>query len=139
MRRVMRILFLLMVAVYFWSPISWGSDHIESRVYFITPQDGDTLDSPFIVRFGLRGMGVAPAGVQLPDTGHHHLLIDTEVPALDKPIIQDERHRHFGKGQTETELSLSPGKHTLQLLFGDFAHRPHQKPLLSEPIVVHVR
>lgn len=111
----------------------------EGEVYFIDPVDGETVESPFTVRFGLRGMGVAPAGVQLEGSGHHHLLIDTGLPPLDRPIPNDERHLHFGKGQTETELSLLPGRHTLQLLLGDFSHVPHDPPIISKRITVYVR
>ena len=92
-----------------------------------------------MVRFGLRNMGVAPAGTDIADTGHHHLLIDAELPPLDQPIPSDERHRHFGKGQTETAFELAPGTHTLQLLLGDFAHVPHEPPLASKMITITVK
>ena len=130
------LLFLSFFTVSLWSAVAFGESAAE--VYFITPRSGDTLSTPFVVRFGLRNMGVAPAGVAVPNTGHHHLLIDVDKPDLDKPILSDEQHRHFGGGQTETELSLPPGKHTLQLLLGDHTHRPHQPPLLSEKIIVHI-
>jgi hypothetical protein len=91
----------------------------DAEVYIISPQDGDTVTSPVTVRFGLRGMGVAPAGVDKPNTGHHHLLIDAGPPALDAPIPADGNHKHFGGGQTETTIELTPGKHTLQLILGD--------------------
>lgn len=109
-----------------------------AAVYFISPQEGDTLENPVIVRFGLKNMGVAPAGVQTEETGHHHLLIDTGLPPLDQPVPADDNHLHFGKGQTETELTLSPGKHTLQLLLGDFSHIPHDPPVISEQITITV-
>ena len=83
-------------------------------------------------------MGVAPAGVDKPNTGHHHLLVDAPLPPLDKPIQNDENHLHFGAGQTETTLTLPSGRHTLQLLLGDTAHQPHQPPVYSDPIVVNV-
>ena len=83
-------------------------------------------------------MGVAPAGIDKPNTGHHHLLVDAVLPPLDKPIPNDENHLHFGAGQTETSLTLPTGKHTLQLLLGDTAHLPHQPPVYSDPIVVYV-
>lgn len=110
-----------------------------AELYFITPTAGAVLSAPVRVRFGLRGMGVAPAGVALPDTGHHHLLVDVETPpAAGQPIPADAQHLHFGKGQTETELALPPGRHTLQLILGDHLHRPHQPPLLSERIEITV-
>ena len=103
-----------------------------AEVYFISPRDGETVHNPVTVRFGLRGMGVAPAGVTQANTGHHHLLIDVaELPAPGQPVPADEQHRHFGGGQTETTLELSPGVHTLQLLLADQAHVPHQPPVVS--------
>ncbi|MBB5015807.1 DUF4399 domain-containing protein [Rehaibacterium terrae] len=111
----------------------------EARLYFISPQDGDSVDSEFTVRFGLSGMGVAPAGVVAAHTGHHHLLIDTDLPPLDRPIPNDARHLHFGQGQTEATIRLPPGRHTLQLLLGDHAHIPHDPPVISERITVIVR
>ena len=117
-----------------------AADHAAPGVelYFISPSDGATVKSPLTVRFGLKGMGVAPAGIDLPSTGHHHLLIDTDLPALDQPIPADEQHVHFGKGQTEAEISLKPGKHTLQLLLGNYLHTPHQPPVMSKQITVTV-
>jgi hypothetical protein len=109
-----------------------------AEVYFITPRDGEIVTSPVTVRFGLRNMGVAPAGVQVENTGHHHLLIDTELPPLDQPVPSDDRHLHFGKGQTETVLELPPGEHTLQLLLGDYAHIPHDPPVTSGRITITV-
>lgn len=110
-----------------------------ANIYFITPQDGDVVSSPVTVRFGLAGMGVAPAGVDKPGTGHHHLLVDlAETPALDKPLPADANHRHFGGGQTEAVIELSPGTHTLQLLLGDMAHIPHNPPVMSEKITITV-
>ncbi|MCQ4348670.1 DUF4399 domain-containing protein [Pseudomonas stutzeri] len=111
-----------------------------AAVYFIEPLDGATVGSPLTVRFGLRGMGVAPAGVGMADTGHHHLLVDVdELPAMDQPLPATDSIRHFGKGQTETELSLPPGRHSLQLLLGDQNHVPHQPPVLSEKITITVQ
>ncbi|HEY5622547.1 MAG TPA: DUF4399 domain-containing protein [Gammaproteobacteria bacterium] len=110
-----------------------------AEVYFQSPLDGDVVTAPFIVRFGLRGIGVAPAGVELPNTGHHHLLIDvTELPSFDLPLPADANHVHFGLGQTETELDLPPGEHTLQLVLGDHLHTPHDPPVMSELITVLV-
>lgn len=118
-------------------PVLAGESEIS--LYFIQPQDGVVVESPLRVVFGLRGMGVAPAGVAQPNTGHHHLLIDTELPPLDEPVPSDEHHRHFGGGQTETIIELSPGKHTLQLLFADQNHRPHDPPVVSEKITITVK
>lgn len=111
----------------------------DARVYFISPLDGDTVTSPVTIRFGLQGMGIAPAGVAMENTGHHHLLIDAGLPPFDQPIPADEHHRHFGKGQTEAVVPLAPGPHRLQLLLGDHLHLPHDPPVLSEPITVTVR
>jgi hypothetical protein len=108
-------------------------------VYFITPKDGETISGPVTVRFGLRGMGVAPAGVANAATGHHHLIVDAELPRADLPIPADDHHRHFGGGQTETSLTLPPGRHTLQLLLGDAAHVPHDPPIASEKITITVQ
>ena len=92
------------------------------------------------VIFGLRNpWGVAPAGVKMDNTGHHHLLVDTDVPDLKQPIPKDDQYRHFGGGQTETSLVLAPGKHTLQLLFGDFAHLPQTPALMSKKITITVK
>ncbi|MGD9582376.1 MAG: DUF4399 domain-containing protein [Lysobacterales bacterium] len=111
-----------------------------ARVYLIAPADGAELTSPITVQFGLHGMGVAPAGVAVANTGHHHLLVDVAaLPSLDQPLPKDEHHLHFGAGQTETTLKLAPGKHTLQLILGDQLHIPHQPPLLSEKISIVVR
>lgn len=109
-----------------------------AEVYFISPENSATVTSPVTVRFGLRNMGVAPAGIQMDDTGHHHLLVNTDLPALDRPIPTDDNHRHFGLGQTETQLELPPGKHTLQLLLGDYAHIPHDPPIKSKRITITV-
>ncbi|PXX89569.1 rod shape-determining protein RodA [Marinobacter vulgaris] len=110
-----------------------------AAVYFVTPLDGQTVSSPLTVRFGLEGLGVAPAGVEREGTGHHHLLVDVdELPPLDEPVPADDRHIHFGGGQTQTTVELSPGEHTLQLLVGDHLHIPHEPPVMSEKITVTV-
>ena len=109
-----------------------------ARVYIVSPRDGESVPSPVTVVFGMSGVGVAPAGVAQEGTGHHHLLIDTPVPPLDQPIPADERHVHFGGGQTETTITLSPGTHTLQLLLGDELHVPHDPPLLSDAVTIEV-
>ncbi len=111
-----------------------------AKVYIISPADGEVVSNPVRVVFGLKGMGVAPAGIDKANTGHHHLLIDVaKRPALDKPLPSDDNHRHFGGGQTETTLELSPGKHTLQLIMGDKNHIPHNPPVMSEVITIIVR
>lgn len=111
----------------------------DAKVYIISPANGARVTSPFVVRFGLAGMGVAPSGVDAEGTGHHHLLIDTdELPAKGQPIPADEHHLHFGKGQTQTTLTLPPGQHTLQLLLGDHRHIPHDPPVISDRITVTV-
>jgi hypothetical protein len=109
-----------------------------AAVHFVGLKDGATLPPKATIRFGLRGMGVAPAGLERADSGHHHLLIDTELPPLDQPIPNDFNHLHFGAGQTEAEITLKPGAHTLQLLFGDKDHIPHNPPLMSPRIRVVV-
>jgi len=110
-------------------------------LYIGWPNDGEVLGrKPFRVWFGLRNMGVAPAGVTTPNTGHHHLLVDVDgLPALDEPIPNDKNHLHFGIGQTETMLELPPGRHTLQLIMGDQGHIPHNPPVVSKKITVTVR
>jgi hypothetical protein len=112
-----------------------------AKVYFINLKDGDTVTSPVTIRFGLSGMGIAPAGTQAPDTGHHHLLIDAPVlegDALNEAIPMDEHHMHFGKGQTEANVTLSKGSHTLQLVLGDWSHIPHKPAVMSDRITVNV-
>lgn len=109
-----------------------------AQVYFISPADGAKLASPVLVRFGLRDMGVAPAGVALEKTGHHHLIVDAPIPPAGLPIPKDDHHLHFGGGQTEVSLPLAPGKHTLQLLLGDHNHVPHDPPVVSERITIEV-
>jgi hypothetical protein len=111
----------------------------DSKLYFVSPQDGAEVSSPVTVRFGLSGMGVAPAGVNLEKTGHHHLVIDADLPDLDKPIPGNDNYRHFGGGQTEVVLQLSPGQHTLQMLLGDFTHIPHDPPVVSDRITITVK
>ena len=112
-----------------------------AKVYFINLKDGDTVASPVTIRFGLSGMGIAPAGTEAPATGHHHLLIDADAlegDALNEAIPADEHHVHFGKGQTEASVTLTPGKHTLQLVLGDWSHITHKTPVVSDKITVTV-
>jgi hypothetical protein len=129
----------------------FGSAHAQSKpvggpspsspgaaVYFVDIKDGQTLPTKFTVHFGLKGMGVAPAGSDKENSGHHHLLIDAELPPLDRPIPSDFNHLHFGAGQTEAEVTLPPGDHTLQLLLGDKNHIPNSAPLFSDRIRIHV-
>jgi hypothetical protein len=109
-----------------------------AKAYIVTPADGAKVSGPVTVRFGLKGMGIAPAGVTAENTGHHHLLIDTPLPSdmsLPLPVVEG-KVVHFGKGQTETEVNLPPGPHTLQLVLGDATHRPHNPPVVSD--VVHI-
>jgi hypothetical protein len=111
-----------------------------AEVYIISPKDGATVHSPVPVQFGLKGMGVAPAGVKFENTGHHHLLIDSDAPTdAAAPLPATDKIVHFGKGQTETTLAtLTPGKHTLQLLLGDQNHIPHNPPVISRKITITV-
>jgi hypothetical protein len=110
-----------------------------AQVYIISPQDGATVSSPVTVVFGLKGMGVAPAGVEKEKTGHHHLVIDADLPAADEPVPADDNYRHFGGGQTETTVELALGPHTLQLIMGDQNHIPHDPPVVSDKISVTVK
>jgi hypothetical protein len=111
-----------------------------AEVYIISPKDGAVVHNPVLVQFGLKGMGIAPAGIKYDNSGHHHLLIDTDPPAdQSAPLPATEKIVHFGKGQTETTLTLSPGKHTLQLLLADLNHIPHSPPLLSKKITITVK
>jgi hypothetical protein len=110
----------------------------DAAVYFINLEDGSTVKSPFKIQFGLSAMGVAPAGVEKMGTGHHHLLIDVAEMDVNSPIPADSTHKHFGMGQTETTLELSPGAHTLQLVLADQNHIPHDPVVLSKRITVNV-
>ena len=111
-----------------------------AKAYIVSPKDGDTVTSPFTVQFGLKSMGIAPAGINHPNTGHHHLLIDVaQLPNLDAALPVTDNIKHFGAGQTEVELTLPPGKHTLQLVLGDYLHIPHDKPVVSAKITITVK
>lgn len=139
----MKKLFAAIAAFLFLGP-AWAEGTpapANAHVYIGWPNDGQVLPAgkPFKVWFGLRNMGVAPKDVAFPNTGHHHLLIDTELPPADEEIPSDKNHLHFGAGQTETLLDLPPGKHTLQLLMGDDKHRPHQPPVYSKKITITVK
>ena len=109
-----------------------------AEVYIISPENGATISNPVTVIFGLEGMGVAPAGVEKEKTGHHHLIIDAELPSLNEPVPSDENYRHFGGGQTQVTVELTPGSHTLQLIMGDQNHVPHDPPVVSEKISITV-
>ena len=140
---------LLCVALLWSAPVMAGGEtpaNPEARVYFANLSDGDTVTSPVTVVFGLSGMGVAPAGVEKEMTGHHHLLIN-RAPFGEGPdgademamgLPADDNHRHFGGGQTEVVLDLPPGRHTLQLVLGDYGHVPHATPVMSEVITIVV-
>lgn len=149
--RVMLVLRNIMLLIILASGAACGAVHAQDRatggpvasppgaaVYFIDLKDGATIPAKATIHFGLRGMGVAPAGSDRANSGHHHLLIDTELPPLDRPIPNDFNHLHFGAGQTEAEVTLTPGEHTLQLLFADKDHIPHSPPLSSPKIRVRV-
>ena len=110
-----------------------------AEVYFISPTNGAHLPRTFTVRFGLHGAGIAPAGIDVPNTGHHHLLINADpTPDLSLPLPTSDQVRHFGKGQTETEIELEPGSYTLQLILGNYLHIPHHPPVTSGTITVTV-
>jgi hypothetical protein len=111
-----------------------------ASVSFANLSDGDVVPPVFTVKFAIKGMGIAPAGSQIANTGHHHLLIDVdELPAMNLPLPATDNIRHFGKGQTEVELSLPEGQHTLQLLLADYAHTPHSPPVMSKEITITVK
>ena len=124
--------------------LALGADRLPqpagAEVYFIAPNDGAKVHSPFTVKFGLKGMGIAPAGIKFDNTGHHHLLVDTDISELnlDAPMPATDKILHFGKGQTETTLNLPPGKHTLQLVFADQLHQSFDPPLHSKKITITV-
>jgi len=112
----------------------------DASVAIVSPLDGEVVTSPLKVVFAIHGMTLAPAGGAEPNSGHHHLLIDTPVPTdLSKPLPADSQHLHFGKAQTETEVTLAPGRHTLQLILGDANHIPHEPPVISKQITITVR
>ena len=111
-----------------------------AQAYIIWPSDGQVIEGGKLwVRMGLRNMGVAPAGVEKPNTGHHHLLVNTGLAPLDQEIPNDRNHLHFGGGQTEAMVELPPGTHTLQLIMGDKDHVPHNPPVVSRQITITVR
>jgi hypothetical protein len=133
---------IFLPSIFFLMPLSAvekSSAPDKAMLYIISPQDGDTVSSPVKVIFGLNGMGVAPAGIKMKNTGHHHLLIDlAQLPDINLPIPSDDHHRHFGKGQTEAFIELDKGEHTLQLILGDHMHVPHEPPIISKKIRIKV-
>ena len=129
--------FFYLIIFVFFSSLGFSS---ENKLYFIEPKDGATVNGPVKIVFGLSGMGVAPAGIDFPNTGHHHLLVDLEnLPDLSKPIPANKNHIHFRKGQTEAILELPKGKRTLQLLMGNYLHIPHKEPVVSDKITIFVK
>ncbi|MEM9566699.1 MAG: DUF4399 domain-containing protein [Cyanobacteria bacterium P01_E01_bin.34] len=147
MKRTAALLGAIALVVCWWvagTPQAMADEFIShapktARVYIIEPQNGDTVTNPFTIQFGLSGMEVAPAGVEKVNSGHHHLLVDVaELPDMRMSLPKSDSVRHFGKGQTETELTLPPGKHTLQLLLGNHLHIPHDNPVLSDKIEITV-
>lgn len=129
-----------MVAVSVFGELKRSPSPEGAKVYIISPKDGETVGTTFTVQFGLKGMGVAPAGIDLPNTGHHHLLINAEeLPSETLPMPMTPNLMHFGAGQTEVTLTLEPGEHRLQLVLGDFLHIPHAPPVISEEITVTVK
>ena len=108
------------------------------KVYFINLEDGDRVESPFLIQFGLSGMGIAPAGIDRSNTGHHHLLINVDDIDLSKPIPSSSNHIHFGGGQTESLVDLMPGNYSMQLVLGDMTHTPHNPPIISQRINITV-
>ena len=118
---------------------SYHSDETQ-RVYFITPSDGTTVTNPVKIKFGATGINIVPAGIDMPDSGHPHLLLNVDkLPDLKLPIPADSNHLHFGSGQTETELNFPKGEHTLQLLIGNHLHIPHSDPIISKKITITVK
>ena len=136
-------MFAITAALVLAATVVWAQERTPSpagaEVYIISPKDGAKVSSPVVVQFGLKGMGIAPAGMKFDNTGHHHLLIDTDAPAdPGAPLPATDKIVHFGKGQTEASVPLSPGKHTLQLLLGDQNHVPHNPPVISTRITITV-
>lgn len=139
---------ILVSNIYLVSPALAGETAApaDARVYFVNLMDGDRISTPFTINFGLSGMGVAPAGTEKANTGHHHLLIDRPplgqgedgADELEYRLPSDEQHIHFGGGQTEVTIDLPSGQHSLQLVLGDYMHTPHNRPVVSEVINITV-
>lgn len=130
---------LTALLVLFMAGSAFAADPGKANAYIISPEAGQTVSSPVTVVFGLAGFGVAPAGTMREGTGHHHLIIDSPLPDLTKPIPADSNHVHFGGGQTEVTVDLASGKHTLQLLLGDHSHVPHDPPIYSDVVTINVK
>jgi len=137
-RRVLLAMAVLAAASHALAQVPKTASPAGAKVYFIEPKNGAKVKAPVKVVMGLSGMGIAPAGTDAADTGHHHVLIDVDAGSMDAPIPVDDTHKHFGKGQTETKLDLAPGKHTLQLVLGDKNHIPHNPPVVSDKITITV-
>jgi hypothetical protein len=133
----MRYLFFLLISASL-SALELTPGAPNASVYFISPNENESIAGKVIIRFGLENFGIAPAGIQVTHTGHHHLIIDADLPPLNQPIPADKNYVHFGKGQSEVEVELSKGAHTLQLLLGDFRHIPHNPPIYSKRITIKV-
>lgn len=110
-----------------------------AKVFILEPKDNSVVTSPIKVKFGIQGMELSPAGVEKENSGHHHLLIDTQLEDKSTTIPSSENILHFGKGQTETSIELQPGKHTLQLILGDHNHIPHNPVVESEIVTINVK
>ncbi len=135
--REYKFIFIMLLLI-FWNGLSLAAES-SKKVFIIQPKNGERVEKTFEVVFGVEGMELAPAGTYENNTGHHHLIIDAELPALSLPIPASENYVHFGKGQDRTVITLEPGKHSLQLLLGDGNHVPHQPPLASKKIEVIVK
>ena len=134
----MRVFYLFLILL---SSCSYNEHQTiaDKAVFFISPSDGEVVTSPVAIKFGVIGMEIVPAGIDKPESGHHHLLVNvSELPNMNMPIPADKNHLHFGKGQTEVAIDLPKGKHTLQLLLGNYLHIPHSPPLISKKIVIIV-
>jgi hypothetical protein len=139
-RNIVASIILLTIASTSFANDLISKSNPDAKLYFISPVNEETVSQTFSVKFGLSGMGVAPAGVDKANTGHHHLLINVdELPDLSQPLAASDNIKHFGGGQTETELTLTPGTHTLQLVLGNYLHIPHDKPVISEKITITVK
>ena len=130
--KLMKILFIISTI------FATFSINANPKVYFINLEDGDRVESPFLIQFGLSGMGIAPAGTNRSNTGHHHLLINVDDIDLSKPIPSSSNHIHFGGGQTESLVDLMPGNYSMQLVLGDMTHTPHNPPIISQRINITV-
>ena len=130
--KLMKILFIISTI------FATFSINANPKVYFINLEDGDRVESPFLIQFGLSGMGIAPAGTDRSNTGHHHLLINVDDIDLSKPIPSSSNHIHFGGGQTESLVDLMPGDYSMQLVLGDMTHTPHNPPIISQRVNITV-